>query len=38
MCEDIYVGKTNQKFKKILDRHFSDLIRHYQKRTEIRLI
>ena len=27
MCEDIYIGNTHHTLKKIMDGHFSDLIR-----------
>ena len=27
MCDDIYIGNTQQTFKKIMDGHFSDLLR-----------
>ena len=27
MCESIYVGNTQQKFKKRMDGHFSDILR-----------
>ena len=27
ICDDVYIGNTQQKFKKIMDGHFSDLLR-----------
>ena len=27
MCEAIYIGNTQQTFKKIMDGHFSDILR-----------
>ena len=27
MCDDIYIGNTHQKYKKIMDVHFSDVQR-----------
>ena len=28
MCDAIYIGKTHDKFKKTMDGHLSDLLRH----------
>ena len=27
MCDDIYIGNTQQNFKKIMDGHLSDILR-----------
>ena len=37
MCEAIYIGSTQQTFKKIMDGHFSDLLR-LPKNGKIRFI
>ena len=37
-CDAIYIGNTQQTFKKRMDGHFSDLQRLLKKRTKIRFI
>ena len=34
MCEAIYIGNTQKKFKKIIDGHFSDLLRLIKNRQK----